>query len=104
MNYHRRLVATCLMTAVVVGCGRSRPGDDRMQADVLAGQADHATPDKRIVALVSWLKHKGVTLELTGVAEDHTGWKITQPRTSDEYDVVFIIRSFPSEASEEQMR
>src|SRR5262245_7258659 len=111
MNYQSMALATCLVAVVLAGCSRSRPVEGRVQADTSAQGADKAaadarpdSPDKRVVALVSWLKRKGVTLELTGAAEDHSGWKVTRPKTSDEYDVVFHIRSFPASASEEQMR
>jgi hypothetical protein len=97
------------MTAFIAGCGRSRPDDDRGQARDSSRQLDKTTAnagrdpkDERIVALVSWLKHKGVTLELR--AEGSIEWRVTEPKTSADYDVVFIIRSFPSGASEEQMR
>ena len=105
MNYHLRILASCLLTAVLAGCGKSRPDDDRVPAAGSARQLDEATinagydpNDKRIVALVSWLKHKGVTLEY------RDGWRVTEPKTSDDYDVTFIIRSFPSWASDAQMR
>jgi hypothetical protein len=111
MNYHLLILATCLITAVLAGCGRSRPGDDRGQAGDPARQLDNATAnagrdpkDERIVSLVSWLKHKGVTLELRKPAEGAVEWRVTEPRTSDEYEVVFIIRGFPPGASEDQMR
>jgi hypothetical protein len=111
MKGHPRFIALCLLTAAVAGCGRSRPAVDLEQAEGSARQPDRVTVaagfdpiDRRIVDLVAWLKHKGVTLELTGGAEDHTGWRVTQPRPSEEYDVVFSIRSFPPQASEEQMR
>ena len=60
--------------------------------------------DKRIVALVSWLKHKGVTLECARPDENHGWWRITQPKISEDYEVGFSIRAFPSWASEDQMR
>ncbi len=53
-------------------------------------------------SFVSWLKGKGITLSATS---SHGQWKVTNPKVSDaEYDVVFSIRSFPSWASNEQMR
>ena len=111
MNYHLLFMATCLLTAVIVGCGKSRPDDDLVPAAVSARQLDEATfnagldpNDKRIVALVSWLKHKGVTLEYAGSPEGGGWWRVTAPKTSEDYDVTFSIRSFPSWASEAQMR
>jgi hypothetical protein len=111
MNYHLLILATCLLTAVIAGCGKSRPDDDRVQDAVSARPLGKATVhagldpnDKRIVALVLWLKHKGVTLEYAKSTEGDGWWRVTEPKTSDEYDVTFSIRSFPSWASEEQMR
>jgi hypothetical protein len=110
MNYHRLLVVTCLMTVIIAGCGKSRP-DDRVPAAVSARQLDDATfnagldpTDKRIVALVAWLKHKGVTLEYAGSPEGGGWWRVTEPKASADFNVVFSIRSFPSWASEAQMR
>jgi len=101
------ILATCLLTAGIAGCGKSRP----VPAAVSARLLDEATfnagldpNDKRIVALVSWLKHKGVTLEYAGATKGRGWWRVTEPKTSDEYDVTFSIRSFPSWASAEQMR
>jgi hypothetical protein len=91
-------VAAGLVATVIAGCGPPRPLDD---ATFNAGLDPN---DKRIVALVSWLKHKGVTLEYTGSAEGGGWWRVTEPKASDEYDVGFSIRTFPSWASEEQMR
>src|SRR5262245_16713218 len=111
MNYHLRILATCLLTVVIAGCGKSRPADDRVPAAVSARQLDEPTfnagldpNDKRIVALGSWLKHKGVTLEFAGSTEGGGWWRVTEPKTSDEFDVTFSIRSFPAWASEAQMR
>src|SRR5687767_12097841 len=111
MNNHLLILATCLLTAVIAGCGKSNPDDDRAPAAVSARQLDAATfdagldpNDKRIVALVSWLKHKGVTLEYAGSPEGGGWWRVTAPKTSSEYDVTFSIRSFPSWALEAQMR
>lgn len=64
---------------------------------------DGLVPDDRIEDFVSWLRSKGIHLEY--VQSRPTGmWKLTQPKGSDEYDVVFSIRSFPTWASEEQMQ
>ena len=111
MNCPLLILATCLLTAVIAGCGKSRPDDDRVPAAGAARQLDEATfnagldpNDPRIVALVSWLKHKGVTLEYAGSPEGGGWWKVTAPKPSDDYDVTFSIRSFPSWASEAQMR
>jgi len=112
MNFHLLLMATAFTTAVIAGCGRSRTGDDRVQADVSVQKLDNATfnagrdpTDKRIVAFVAWLRRKGVTLEYTKYVEGDGGcWRIAHPQTSDEYDVYFLIHSFPSWASEAQMR
>lgn len=99
MNYVSLIMAAWLVLAVIAGCGPPRSLDD---ATFNAGLDP---TDKRIVALVSWLKHKGVTLEYAKNAEGDGGWwRVTEPETSDEYDVVFSIRAFPSWASEEQMR
>ncbi len=111
MNYQLLILTAWLLTAVVAGCGQSHLDDDRAQADVPARQLDDATfnagldpTDERIIAFVAWLKRKGVTLEYAKNADDDGGWwRVTQPHSSDEYDVVFSIRSFPSWASEEQM-
>ncbi len=110
MNHHL-LMAAWLVTAVIAGCGASSPHDDRARTDVSERQLDDATfnagldpSDNRIVALVAWLKHKGVTLEYTGSAEGGGWWRVTEPKTPPDYDVVFSIRSFPAWASEEQMR
>lgn len=111
MNSHLRILAGWLVTGGIVGCGPSSPHDDRARTDVSERQLDDATfsagldpSDTRIVALVSWLKHKGVTLEYTGSAEGGGWWKVVQPKTPADYDVVFSIRSFPAWASEKQMR
>lgn len=98
MKYYSRIMAACLVSTVLGGCGPPRTLD---QATFDAGLDPS---DKRIVALVAWLKHKGVTLEYTGSAEGGGWWRLTEPKTSAEYDVVFSIRSFPSWASEAQMR
>jgi hypothetical protein len=101
MNYHLLFMATCLLTAVIAGCGQSRPDDERVPAAVSARQLDQATfnagldpNDKRIVALVAWLKHKGVTLQYAGSPEGGGWWRVTEPKTSEDYDVTFSIRSF----------
>src|SRR5262249_52097727 len=111
MNNQLLILATCLLTAVIAGCGKSCPGDDRVPAAVSARRLDEATfnagldpNDRRIVALVSWLKHKGVTLEYAGSPDGGGWWRVTEPKTLDQYDVAFSIRSFPSWASEKQMR
>ena len=111
MKYHLLILATCILTAVLAGCSQSRPDDERVPAAVSPPQLDEATfnagldpNDKRIIALVAWLKHKGVTLEYAGSPEGGGCWKATAPKASDEYEVVFSIRSFPSWTSEGQMR
>ena len=111
MNCHLLVMAAWVLTAAIAGCGQS-PTADRVPADESERQLERANvydrldpSDKRIVAFVSWLKRKGVTLEYAKNAEGDGGrWRVTQPRTSDEYDVTFSIGSFPSSASEEQMR
>ena len=107
MNSFSLSMATCLWIAALVGCEQSSEQDDRAQAQVAAPQADQATvhlqldlKDERIVALVAWLKRQGATLEYVTGGE----WRVTQPKISDKYEVVFHIRSFPPDASEEQMR
>ena len=110
MNFHLRILSTGLL-AVLAGCGWSRADEDGGLAGDSARQLDPATPnagrdpkDKRIVALVSWLKDKGVTLELRKADGGAIEWRVREPKTPADYDVVFIIRSFPASASEEQMR
>lgn len=111
MNYHIRIMAALLVMAVIAGCGQSYPHDERARTNVSGRELDDATfsagldpSDKRIIALVAWLKHKGVTLEYTGSAEGGGWWRVTEPKTPADYDVVFSIRSFPIWASEAQMR
>jgi hypothetical protein len=111
MNHHLLFLTTCLLTSVIPGCGKSHLDDDRVPAAGSARQLDEATfnagldpNDQRIVALVSWLKGKGVTLEYAGSPEGGGWWRVTEPKISDDYDVTFSIRSFPSWASEAQMR
>ncbi len=60
--------------------------------------------DERIQALVRWIKRQGITLDYTKFPTGGGTWKVVQPKVSDEYQVVFSIRSFPSWASDEQMR
>ena len=73
--------------------------------DAATFNAGLAPDDKRILAFVAWLKQQGVTLQFAKYPEGDGGsWRLIQPRTSDEYTVSFSIRSFPSGASEEQMR
>ncbi len=98
MNCYSRILAAGLVSAVLAGCGPPRVLDD---ATFNAGLNPS---DKRIVALVAWLKHKGVTVEYTGSAEGGGRWRVTEPKTPADYDVVFSIRSFPAWASEKQMR
>jgi hypothetical protein len=111
MNYHLPIMAAWLVTAAIAGCGQSRSHDDRARSDASGRALDNTTvnagldpTDQRIVALVSWLKHKGITLEYTGSTDGGGWWRVTAPKPSDEYDVAFSIRSFPSWASEAQMR
>ena len=103
--HHHLLVLTALLISIVGGCGKPSAKDARKH--VADQPLDNATmhagldpTDKRIVALVSWLKRNGVTLESKGSG----WWKLISPKTPDEYDVVFSIRSFPAWASETQMR
>ena len=107
----RLLILDLWLLTVLAGCGPSRPYDDGEKAGVSGKPLDRATfeagldpNDKRIVAFVSSLKHKGVTLEHAKPGADHGWWIITQPKISEDYDVGFSIRSFPPWASEEQMR
>jgi hypothetical protein len=112
MRDQRRIIAMWLMTAVIAGCDRSGPDHDRVEADVSTRHVDNATfnagrdpTDKRIVAFVAWVNRKGVTLEFVKYAEGDGGvWRIARPQISEEYDVYFLIHSFPSWASEKQMR
>ncbi len=111
MNYQLQILAACFLTMVIAGCSKSRPNDVLVQAAGSAQQLDQATlnagldpSDRRIIALISWLKQKGVTLEYTGATKGGGWWRITEPRTSAEFDALFSIRSFPSWASEKQMR
>lgn len=107
MNHYLLVMTALLITTVCGGCGEPPTQDGGLQSHDSKQPLDNATinagldpTDKRIVALVSWLRRKGITLE----SEGSGWWKVTQPKTSDEYDVVFSIRSFPAWASEQQMR
>lgn len=91
-------MAAGLVAATLVGCGPPRQLDDA------TFEAGLDPSDQRIVALVSWIKQKGVTLEYQKGAGGGGWWVVTQPKISPDYDVVFSIRSFPSWASEAQMR
>jgi len=112
MKIQRLIIAIWLVTAVIAGCGRSRTGHHRVQGEVSARQIDNATfnagrdpSDKRIVAFIEWLKRKGVALEFVKYAEGDGGcWRVAQPQISSEYEVYFLVHSFPSWASEKQMR
>jgi hypothetical protein len=110
MNSRLLIMGLWLVTVVLGGCGQSRPYDDGQKAGVSGKPLDRATfeagldpNDKRIVAFVSWLKRKGVTLECSKNPAV-VGWRVAQPKSSEEYDVMFSIRTFPSWASEDQMR
>jgi len=100
MGMQLRTITALFFTSVAVGCGhpssQSEPPPDN--ATINAGLDP---TDARIVALVSWLEDRGVTLEYTPA---HGDWRVTHPKTPDGYDVTFSIRSFPEWASEEQMR
>ena len=98
MNCYSRILAACFVAAVLAGCAPPRTLDD---ATFNAGLDPS---DKRIVALVAWLKLKGITLEFPTDAEGSGWWRVTEPKTPADYDVVFSIRSFPAWASEAQMR
>lgn len=90
---------------MIAGCAPSRPEAERAATPVSGRSLGYATNDQRIQSFVSWLQSQGVILEYRPeVAEGHGVWRLAQPKTSDEYDVVFHIRSFPAWASEEQMR
>jgi hypothetical protein len=111
MNYRLLIMGLWLVTVVVAGCGQSRPCDDREKAGVSGKPLDRGTfeagldpNDKRIVAFVSWLKRNGVTLEYSKNPAEVGWWRVAQPKPSEEYDVMFSIRTFPSWASEDQMR
>lgn len=112
MKNQRLIIALWLVTAVVAGCAQSHPNDDPAAVDVSARHIDNATfnagvdpTDLRIVAFVAWVKSKGVTLEFVKHAEGDGGvWRIERPLISEDYDVYFLIHSFPSWASEKQMR
>lgn len=72
-----------------------------VQAKVQAG----AEPkDPRIVAFVAWLKRQGVTLHYKRHDGGGGDWRIVRPRGSEEYDVIFYLRSFPAHATQEQMQ
>ena len=99
-NYalHSRVLVACLVSVVLVGCGPPKPSEE------VSVNSGHDPNDKRTMAFVSWLKQKGVTLEYARNPGDGGPWRVTQPKISAEYDVVFSIRAFPSGASEKQMR
>lgn len=88
----------------------AKPG--KTLADVPDRQLDDATfqagldpGDKRILAFVAWLKQRGITLDYVNYEVGEGGsWRLIKPSTSEEYTVSFSIRSFPSWATEEQMR
>jgi hypothetical protein len=112
MRNNRRIIAMWLITAVIAGCGQSRPDHERGEANVSTRHVDNTTfeagldpTDKRILAFVAWVARKGVTLEFVKSAQGDGGvWRIARPQISEEYDVYFLIHSFPSWASEKQMR
>jgi len=112
MNHHFLVMIMLLVITVVAGCGQPTAEDGRVQAGDSERPLDTATinagldpTDQRILALVSWFKRKGVTIEYIEQAEGHGNWwRITQPKISGEYDVTFSIRTFPVWASEHQMR
>lgn len=87
-----------LVAAVVAGCGQPGPRD-RSNVDAVLDPSD-----ERISAFVAWLQTEGIRLESTKTAEGVGWWRVAEPKISDEYDVVFSIRAFPSWASAEQMR
>jgi len=98
MNYTSRIMAACLVSVVLAGCGPPKPAEE------VSVNSGHDPNDQRTMAFVSWLKRKGVTLEYAKQPEDGGPWRVTQPKVSAEYEVVFSIRAFPSGASEKQMR
>ena len=71
---------------------------------IFKGSVRSIPPDKRIVDFVAWLKRKGVTVECTTHGGSQGSLKIIEPTISGDYEVRFIIRSFPSYASEAEMR
>jgi len=93
------------VTTFIVGCGQSRSDDVPIrQLDDATFNAGLDPSDKRILALVAWMKQKGITLEyVKNEAGEGGNWKVVQPQGSKEYDLFFSIRSFPSWASEAQM-
>ena len=107
MKHHFPIITVALITTVMAGRHELPTQDDRVQSAVPKRPLDLATidaglnpTDERIVALVSWLRSQGITLELEGSGE----WKVTQPEILDEYGLSYSIRSFPAWASEQQMR
>jgi hypothetical protein len=111
MNFQQFIIATGLVTAFIAGCGQQST-DELAPADVPARQLDAATfdagldpRDQRILDFVVWLKQKGIHLVYKNNPEGVGGnWKVIHPATSEEYDLIFSIRSFPSWATEAQMR
>ena len=91
-------MAAGVVSVVLVACGPSEPSEE------VSVNSGHDPNDKRTIAFVSWLKQKGVTLEYARNPGDGGPWRVTQPKISAEYDVVFSIRAFPSGAPEKQMR
>ena len=98
MNCYSRVLVACLVSVVLAGCGPSEPSEE------VSVNSGHDPNDKRTIAFVSWLTQKGVTLEYARNPGEGGPWRVTQPKISAEYDVVFSIRAFPSGASEKQMR
>lgn len=110
MKHPLLILAAGVVTTLVVGCGPSRAPGDVTPTAVLespSGKAPKPTefkPDDRVVALLSWLEDKGVSLEVTRIVENYVECRVARPQISNDYDVVFSIRSFPPDASEKVMR
>lgn len=98
MNRFSRIMAAGLVSVVLVACGPPKPSEE------VSVNSGYDPNDQRTMAFVAWLKQKGVTLEYSRSPERGGPWRVTQPKISAEYDVVFSIRAFPSGASEKQMR
>jgi hypothetical protein len=104
------IFAMWLVTMAAAGCEPS-PSENLSAAAQAPRTLDRATfeaglnpHDPRIRAWVAWLKQQGVVLECTNPKENRGEWRVVQPVVSDDYDVVFHIRSFPAWASREQMQ
>jgi hypothetical protein len=93
------------MVMAAAGCGaphsrsQDNPANVRERGERAPLNLNHDPNDKRIVAFVEWLRHKGVVLKYEGGE-----WKVSEPHVSKDYVASFRISSFPIWASTEQMR